>query len=60
MSNYDDLASTEAFLAGRDTARAYRREGVVCTRDSGPSVCPRGMHANDTAAWVRGWRSAWT
>ncbi|SLJ22781.1 Uncharacterised protein [Mycobacteroides abscessus subsp. abscessus] len=59
MSNYHDIANNSAFLAGRETARAYRREGVVCTRDGGPSVCPRGLDQETVAAWLRGWRSAW-
>lgn len=57
--SYDDLASTSAFLAGRDAARTLRRDGVGFTADSWHEVCPRGMHPDDTEAWIRGWRSIW-
>ena len=57
MSNYDDLASTAAFLAGRDAARTMR-DGVHVTADDAETWCARGMHADDSAAWLRGWRSS--
>lgn len=57
--SYSDIAQTSAFVAGRDAGRELRRDGVVCTRDSGPSVCPHGMHPDDESAWLRGWRSVW-
>ncbi|WP_131722783.1 hypothetical protein [Mycobacteroides abscessus] len=59
MSNYDDLAETSAFLAGRDVAREMRRDGVGWGADDGHRMVPRGLHPSDEAAWLRGWRSAW-
>lgn len=58
MSSYSDLADAEFFLAGRDTARSMRAEGVAVTADDAERWCPRGLHADTEAAWLRGWRSA--
>ncbi len=59
MSNHDDLASTAAYLAGRDAAREMRRDGVGWSAEDGYRMCPRAMHPDDEQAWLRGWRSAW-
>lgn len=57
MSSYSDLAESEFFLAGRDSVRSMRDEGVVVTADDAETWCPRGLHPDGEAAWVRGWRS---
>ncbi|SHQ36833.1 hypothetical protein [Mycobacteroides abscessus] len=57
MSSYSNLADVEAFLAGRDSARSMRDEGVTATADDAETWCPRGLDAADEAAWLRGWRS---
>ncbi len=59
MSNYDDLASTSACLAGREAGREMRCDGVGWGADDGHRMVPRGLHPSDEAAWLRGWRSAW-
>lgn len=59
MSNYDDIAHSSAFLAGRDAARTLRREGVGWGPADGYRVCPRGLHPELERAWLRGWRSVW-
>ncbi|OHU33331.1 hypothetical protein BKG79_22255 [Mycobacteroides chelonae] len=59
MSNYDDLASTAAFLAGRDAARTMRSDGVHVTAADAVAYLPLAMHPDDEAAWTRGWRTAW-
>lgn len=59
MSIYFDLAQSESFLAGRDAARSMTAEGVVVTADDAETWCPRGLHPDGEAAWIRGWRSAW-
>ncbi|MFV8137464.1 hypothetical protein ACNQR7_07820 [Mycolicibacterium senegalense] len=59
MSSYSNVADTEFFLAGRDAARYMRDEGVVVTAANAETWCPRGLHADTEAAWLRGWRSAW-
>ncbi|MBF9519499.1 hypothetical protein [Mycobacteroides chelonae] len=59
MSNYDDIASAAAFIAGRKCARELRREGWGWTADNGHEACPRGLHPDDETAWLRGWRSVW-
>lgn len=57
MSNYADTAESAAFLAGRDSARAMRGEGVGWDADDGHKMCPRGLHPELERAWLRGWRS---
>lgn len=59
MSIYSNLAESESFLAGRDTARSMRDEGVAVTAADAETWCPRGLHPDCEAAWLRGWRSAW-
>ncbi|MBN7462943.1 hypothetical protein PP568_07105 [Mycobacteroides abscessus] len=59
MSSYDDIATSSAFLAGRDAARTLRREGVGWGPDNGDRMCPRGLDSESEIAWLRGWRSAW-
>lgn len=57
MSSYSDLAESEAFLAGRDTARSMRAEGVTVTAADAETWCPRGLDHEGELAWLRGWRS---
>lgn len=59
MSSYDDIASTAAFLAGRDAAREVRRDGVGWGPDDGHRMLPGALHPDDAEAWSRGWRSIW-
>ncbi|MCV7417777.1 hypothetical protein [Mycolicibacterium litorale] len=59
MSIYDDLAESASFIAGRDAAREVRREGFGWSEDSGHRMCPSGLHPDDEAAWLNGWRSVW-
>lgn len=58
-NNYSDLAAAESFLAGRDTARSMRDEGVAVTADDAETWCPRGLYQEGELAWLHGWRSAW-
>lgn len=59
MSSFSDLAESTAYLAGRDAARTLRVDGVEVTADDAETWCPRGMHPDDQAAWLRGWWSVW-
>ncbi|SKM35193.1 Uncharacterised protein [Mycobacteroides abscessus subsp. abscessus] len=57
MSTYSDMVESEFFLAGRDAARSIRDEGVTVNAADAETWCPRGLHPDGEAAWLRGWRS---
>lgn len=57
MSSYSDLAESEAFLAGRDSARSMRDEGVAVTVDDADRWCPLGLDHEGELSWLRGWKS---
>lgn len=59
MNKYQDIASADAFLAGRDAARSMTADGVAVTASDAETWCPRGMPAEVESAWIRGWRSVW-
>ena len=56
--SYEDLASSAAFIAGRDAARELRDTGAGPA--DGPEYLPRGLHPLDETAWLFGWRSLFT
>lgn len=52
MNQYDDLASSAAYRAGRSAARDLSSAGAG--PGDGPQYLPRGLHPVDEATWLLG------
>jgi hypothetical protein len=56
VNDYQDVAETDVFVAGREAARSMVADGIPVTAGDAEIWCPRGMGAELEAAWIRGWR----